>query len=200
MTEQLRAEHLTLQRGSADVLTDVSLVLRTGEQVGLVGRNGTGKSTLLRLLAGELTPTEGRVVRSPGVEVAYLQQGGISADSDKTVWEVAVGALAKVKRLERDLRELEKNLGSEEALAQYARATTLFETAGGYEANTALEKTLLEFNFTNLAQPVTELSGGEKTRLALVRALAASPDVLLLDEPTNHLDLTTKRTPWQKNL
>ena len=191
---ELRAEHLTLQRGSTDVLTDVSFVLRTGERVGLVGRNGAGKTTLLRLLAGELTPTEGRVVRSPGVEVAYLRQGGIAAGSDKTVWEAAAEALAKVKGLERDLRELEKNLDSEEALAQYARATTLFETAGGYGAETALEKALLEFNFTTPTQPVTELSGGERTRLALVRALTTSPDVLLLDEPTNHLDLATKRT------
>ena len=196
--EQLRAEHLTLQRGSADVLTDLSLVLRTGERVGLVGRNGAGKTTLLRLLAGELTPTEGRVVRSPGVEVAYLQQGGIVTSSDETVWEAAAGALVKVKSLERDLRELEKNLDSDEALAQYARATTLFETAGGYGAETALEKMLLEFSFTNLTQPVTELFGGERTRLALVRSLAASPEVLLLDEPTNHLDLATKRTLAEK--
>ncbi len=192
--EHLRGEDLSFVLHGRDVLRNVTMTLRSGERVGLLGANGAGKTTLLRILAGELAPSEGRLVRSPGVWLAYLSQAGSKMTG--SLFEAASAALEHVHTLERELRSEETRLASSGDMERYAQLTAQFEAAGGYEAEAALEKTLLEFGFApeRFGQSVTSLSGGERARLGLATALAARPEILLLDEPTNHLDLFARRT------
>lgn len=192
--ELLRAEALTYQRGPLE-LVDLSLSLRAGERLGLIGRNGAGKSTLLALLAGELAPQEGRVLRGPGVRLAWLRQDWAPAAGPR-VADAAEAALAEVRGLERALHEAEKTMTEDPAaLAAYARLTTRFEEAGGYaaEARLAADLAALDFAGAGLEQPVAGLSPGERARLGLALTLAARAEVLLLDEPSAALDLARRR-------
>ena len=189
---ELGLESVTFVRELQTVLRDVSFALRSGEKVGLVGPNGAGKTTLLELVAGKLEPTEGRVLRSPGLRVAYAEQH--TERWRGSVWTVAEAALEEVRRLEATLRDAETQL-DEPGLERYGELSALFEAAGGYGAETALRATLgrLGFAETDLARDVLTLSGGERSRLALARALAMRADLLLLDEPSSYLDLPAKR-------
>ena len=189
---ELRLESVTFVRELQTVLRDVSFALQSGNKVGLVGPNGAGKTTLLDLVAGKLEPTEGRVVRLPGLRVAYAEQH--TERWRGTVWTVAENALEEVQRLEATLRDAETRL-EEVGLERYGELSALFEAAGGYEAETTLRATLgrLGFAETDLARDVLTLSGGERSRLALARALARRADLLLLDEPSSYLDLPAKR-------
>ena len=191
---ELRLETVTLNRSEQRVLQNVTFALQRGEKVGLVGPNGTGKTTLLELIAGKLAPTEGHAVKSPGLRVAYAEQH--TERWRGTVWGVAEGALAEVRRLEAELRDAETHLDKDETgLGRYGELNILFEAAGGYDAETTLRATLGRLGFfdTDLIRDVRTLSGGERSRLALARALAQRADLLLLDEPSSYLDLPGKR-------
>ena len=192
MAETLRVEGVTLTRSAQDVLRGVSFSLSSGEKVGLVGRNGAGKTTLLSLLAGAHTPTGGQVLRAPGLRVGVLEQ---TARWRGTVWEVAAAGLRYVRGLEAALRDAETRLDSEAQLQAYAELTTLFEGAGGYEAEATLRTYLGRLGFSDAddGRDVSTLSGGERARLGLARVLAERPDLLLLDEPSSFLDLPTKK-------
>ena len=192
--DYLRAEGLSLQLGQRDIFQSVSLTLSQGQRIGLVGRNGAGKTSLLDILTGKAKPTEGVVTLTPGVRLSYVQQTPLVGEG--TLLETAQSSLAHLRELEQSLRDEEKRLATGEgSLEHYAKLTTQFETAGGYHAETDLETLLFEFGFTEaqFEQPLTTLSGGEGARLKLVMALAEKPDVLLLDEPSNHLDLKLRR-------
>ncbi len=192
LNESLRLEAVQVIRGTHAVLQGVTFALKGGEKVGLVGANGAGKTTLLELLAGNLTPTEGRIIRLPGVRVAYAEQH--TERWRGTVWRVAETGLGEVRRLEVALRDAETRL-DETGLAHYGELSALFEAAGGYEAEGALGTALgrLGFSETEFGRDVQTLSGGERSRLALARALAGRADLLLLDEPSSYLDLPGKR-------
>ncbi len=190
----LDAQHLTLLRRGEPLFRPLDLRLTGGMRLGVVGPNGTGKSSLLRLLAGDLTPDEGRVARAPGVRVARLPQASDPALKG-TVWEVAGAGLAAVRDAEERLRSEERRLAAgeprEDALAE---ALETFERLGGYAAEAELREVLAALGFPEreLDRPAARLSGGEQRRLALAGVLAGGPEVLLLDEPTNHLDLPTR--------
>ena len=192
MPELLRLSGVQLRRGAHDVLRAVSFALHGGEKVGLVGKNGAGKTTLLSLIAGVGAPTDGRIVRVPGLRLGYAKQ--VTTAWRGTLWEVAAGALAYVRGLEAALRAAETHLEGEAQLARYADLTALFEQAGGYEAEATLQAHLswLGFSGADYTRDVATLSGGERARLGLARALTERPDLLLLDEPSSFLDLPTK--------
>jgi ATP-binding cassette subfamily F protein 3 len=184
--------------GDTTLFSDVSFSVAPGERWGIVGRNGTGKTTLFRLLTGDLEPTRGSIVRAPAFRVSLLEQHR-DYGAATTVWEAAAGELAELLALEQSLVEQAANLAqdsSPRALAQYGEDLERFEREGGYAVTARIDAVLhgLEFDPAQArVTPLSALSGGELGRLGLARQLMTTADVLLLDEPTNHLDLETTR-------
>jgi macrolide transport system ATP-binding/permease protein len=181
--------------GPEVVLRDASFVLHLGEKVGLVGENGVGKSTLLRILAGEVAPDAGRATVAPGLTLGYLPQE-VPREPGRTVAELLADSQPRLAEVAARLDGLEAALARAGAaldgrtLAAYGEALEAFERLGGYERERRVREVREGLGLLDLPddRDVTTLSGGEKRRLALAALLLASPDVLLLDEPTNHLD------------
>jgi len=185
--------------GEREVLKDVSFRVAHGDRVGLVGPNGTGKTSLLRIAAGLDAPDRGAVAYARGTRVGFLRQE-LLEEATGTVMEHARGAAAHLRELERELRDLETGIatGDPETLERYADAQHHFEHAGGYDFEATLGRILGGLGLGGLVdREVATLSGGERTRLGLARLLLDDPDVLLLDEPTNHLDVAALE--WLEN-
>ncbi len=185
--------------GATALFSGITFTVGAGDRWGIVGRNGTGKTTLFRLLTGEMVPTRGALARQPGTRVSLLEQHRDFGEAE-TVWEAAAGELHALLALERSLVHQAAALAhdsSPEALERYGRDLERFEHEGGYEVTSRIDAVLHGLGFDPTAArttPVAVLSGGERGRLGLVRQLISTADVLLLDEPTNHLDLET--TAW----
>ena len=192
--------HLTKSYGATPVLTDASLALEPGEKVALIGRNGVGKTTLLRLLAGLEAPDQGARTVSSGAVIGYLPQDP-AVDESRTLWDEAVAPFATLAAMERRLADLEAALAAPEVhgddsrlsgtLEEYGRVRDQFEAQGGFTFEAEVQRVLsgLEFREEQFHQPLASMSGGQRSRAALARILLSAPDLLLLDEPTNHLDL-----------
>ena len=182
------------QYGTKVVLDGVHLEVRAGSRIALVGRNGSGKTTVLRLLGGEETPDAGEAWRRDDVVVGHLEQAP-TFPAGASVRDVADVAFADLDAMEDDLGRLE-HAGLDDP-ATYARWEALharFERRGGYQRRARRDMVLAALGFTGReAEPVDGFSGGERTRLGLARLLMRAPDVLLLDEPTNHLDVAMRR-------
>jgi ATP-binding cassette, subfamily F, member 3 len=179
------------------IFSDVSFQVSEGEHVGIVGPNGTGKSTLLKIIAGTEHPSDGTVATPRGLRITYLAQEA-RFESDHTVREEARDAFAPLHALRERMTEIEHALGTtgddgalEALMTEYDAASVAFETGGGYDIDYRTDAVLhgLGFDESNWDMRVRTLSGGQKTRVALAKALLEAPDLLLLDEPTNHLDL-----------
>ena len=164
----------------------------------MVGRNGTGKTTLFRLMTGELAPSKGTVAKQTGLNVSMLGQHR-DFGSASTVWEAAAGPFAELLALEQSLSDQAHALAEVSdaaAMARYGRDLERFEREGGYTIAPRVDAVLQGLGFeatTARTQPLEHLSGGERGRVGLARQLVAPSDILLLDEPTNHLDLETTR-------
>lgn len=189
----VRLEDVGLDLGDRVLFDHVTAQLSDQDRVGLIGPNGTGKTTLLGLLAGEVVPDRGRVIRSQGLRIGYLYQDP-PLPPDRTVWEAArTAGSGEIPRLEARLRDLEGRMQADpEAMADYARALDRYEMLGGYDWEARVREHLAGVGLggaETFERPVTTLSGGERVRLSLACLLLESPDLLLLDEPTNHLDL-----------
>lgn len=195
---QLQVSNVAVEFGATQLFSDVTFTVATGERWGIIGRNGTGKTTLFRLITGEMTPTRGTVTRQSGLRISLLEQHRDFGDA-ATVWEAAAGGLADLLTLERSLLEQAHALAenaSEDALARYGHDLERFEREGGYESTARIDSVLHGLGFDPQqarSTPVGQLSGGERGRLGLARELVRGGDILLLDEPTNHLDLETTR-------
>ncbi|MCS7050981.1 MAG: ATP-binding cassette domain-containing protein, partial [Thermomicrobium sp.] len=193
----LTVDRLSKAYGALELFRDVRFQLLERDRVGLVGPNGTGKSTLLRIIAGLERPDSGQIVAQRGLRIGYLPQEP-PVPRGLSVLEAALDALSHVRALGDELTSLAAALASvrdpeeqSRLLAAYDRVNARFEASGGYELEVRARQVLAGLGFSDheLERPVEHLSGGERTRLALARALLEDPDVLLLDEPTNHLDL-----------
>ncbi|HVG31589.1 MAG TPA: ATP-binding cassette domain-containing protein, partial [Pyrinomonadaceae bacterium] len=183
--------------GSQEVLRGTSLQINPGEHVGLVGRNGAGKTTVFRLTSGEETPDRGDVVRARGVKLGLLAQH-VHFEPGSTVHESALAAFGHLQQIEHEMHLLEQRMAEapddlDAILERYSDLQHEFEREGGFEYAARAEAILQGLGFDReMWQMETEkLSGGQQNRLGLARLLLAEPDVLLLDEPTNHLDVTS---------
>src|SRR5215210_1463658 len=182
--------------GTQDVLRGTSLQINPGEHIGLVGRNGAGKTTIFRLVNGEETPDQGEVIRARGMRLGLLAQH-IHFEAGSTVHESALAAFGHLQQIEHEMHELEHRMGEavdnlDQILERYSDLQHQFEREGGFEYTAKAEAILqgLGFDRETWTLETEKLSGGQQNRLGLVRLLLAEPDVLLLDEPTNHLDVT----------
>jgi ATP-binding cassette subfamily F protein 3 len=191
----LHVQHLRKHGGAATILADVSFVVNDGEHVGLIGANGTGKSTLLRCLAGVDAPDHGSIVLSPaGARLGYLPQA-FAADDPRSLSQVVAEAQADLHVAEQRVQLAADALAAEptsaHALVEYDLALAAFEALGGYARQARAPAVLDGLGLGSLDPdtPARRLSGGQKTRLGLASLLLAEPDLLLLDEPTNHLDM-----------
>jgi ATP-binding cassette subfamily F protein 3 len=192
----LTGTNLTLSFGERDILKGVSLTLEPGEKIGVVGRNGTGKSTLLKILGGLVKADAGDVSASQGVRIGYLQQNP-SLDPSDTLRGAAARAFEIVDKLQSQLDEIFHAMGEaqgerlEKLLREQERIEKSIEAAGGYHNDHKVDQILHGLGFTDeqFDIRVRDLSGGQKSRVALGRLLLENPGVLLLDEPTNHLDV-----------
>jgi len=195
---QLSVSNVAVEFGATTLFKDITLTVAAGDRWGIVGRNGTGKTTLFKLLTGAMQPTRGQVARQPGLRVSLLEQHRHFGDA-ATVWEAAAGQFAELLALEKSLAEqavaLSEN-SSEAALEKYGHDLERFEREGGYTFAPRVDAVLHGLGFDPAearTRPLERLSGGERGRVGLARQLVSPADVLLLDEPTNHLDLETTR-------
>jgi len=202
----LSAQSIAKSFGVNVVLKDVSFTLQQGDRIGLVGVNGCGKSTLMRIIAGLDTPDSGEIAMVRGTRIGYLAQQDM-VTSGASVWAELEKVYEPVFEMEKRLRLLEDEMSkAHEDAAQFARLSSdydklmrRFEDADGYAWKSMVSGVLngLGFKPSQYEQNVDSLSGGEKTRLCLARLLLQKPDLLLLDEPTNHLDMET--LSWLEN-
>ena len=187
----LSVQAVTKRFADRVLFRDVSFRLARGDRAGLVGPNGTGKTTVLRIAAGADEPDLGNVALARGTRIGFLEQETL-LNVAGTVEEHARGAAAHIRELADAMRELEPQLGSgaAEVMDRYAEVQHQFDHAGGYDFDATVKRVLDGLGLGPLAKrTVATLSGGERTRLGLARLLLDDPDLLLLDEPTNHLDI-----------
>jgi ATP-binding cassette, subfamily F, member 3 len=187
-------QNVTFEFGARTILKDATWHIHPMERLGLIGYNGTGKSTLLKLFVGEYQASAGTVERSRNTSIGYLHQDLLSFDTNESILEVAMHAYDKAKTLEKELDRLTKEIetnSSDELLHQYSDKLHQFEEAGGYVMQHETEEVLQGLGFENkdLQRPYREFSGGWRMRVLLAKMILQQPDLLLLDEPTNHLDL-----------
>ncbi len=200
----LTTRNLAKSYGAITVLQDISFVLNDNDHVGMVGSNGVGKSTLLKILMGQEEADSGTYTYAPSIEVGYLPQ--TTPDFyGHTINDLIFESVGNLRQLEERMRELEiqmANEGQEQyaaLLEEYGAVSTKFQDRGGYELDYKIDTILegLRIAYLPRTQEVQTLSGGEKARLGLATLLLRSPDVLLLDEPTNHLDFASMA--WLEN-
>ncbi len=203
----LSTENLTLSFGNTPILEGVSFAADESDRIGVIGSNGCGKSTLFKLLLGELEANEGNVYISKGKTLGILKQDDAvgafgEADSERTALELMYGSFSELVGMEQRLAELEGFLASdklpegrthESVVAEYTVLNEKFIADGGLEYKGRCASTLAGMGFAaeEQSRAVSTFSGGQRTRLSLCRELCREPDILLLDEPTNHLDMET---------
>ncbi|MGZ8525713.1 MAG: ATP-binding cassette domain-containing protein [Chitinophagaceae bacterium] len=187
-------QDVTFEFGARVIIEDATWHIQPNERIGLIGYNGTGKSTILKLLVGQYSPSAGTVERSRTTSIGYLHQDLLSFDTNDSILQVALGAFEKVLQLEKEIEELGKELektGDEKTLYEYTDKLHELELLGGYNIHHKTEEVLQGLGFSNadLQRPYKEYSGGWRMRVLLAKMILQQPDLLLLDEPTNHLDL-----------
>ncbi len=168
--------------------------IKPNERIGLIGLNGTGKSTLLRIITGEYTLTEGIMSKPKDLTIGFLNQDQLSFESEESILQVALTAFERQLQLEKEINEIIELLEtdhSEETIQKLSDRQEEFERLDGYNINHKTEKILEGLGFTTeqLTKPFTQFSGGWRMRVLLAKMLLQEPNLLMLDEPTNHLDL-----------
>ncbi len=187
----INLRNISLAFGGPPLFEDISLRIAKGERICLLGRNGTGKSTLLKVIAGELQPDAGVIDRQQGLRVARLEQD-VPCDLRGTIYEATAQGLGSIGRLLGRYHDLGLRMEQGEANLQddLAELQNQLDSCHGWAHQQAIEQVLSRLKLP-ADQPVASLSGGMLRRVLLARALAAEPDILLLDEPTNHLDIAS---------
>ncbi|MDZ4872915.1 MAG: putative ABC transporter ATP-binding protein YbiT [Chroococcidiopsis cubana SAG 39.79] len=200
----LRLEHISKIYPTGEVLKDVNWEVKAGDRIGLVGVNGAGKSTQLKIIAGEIEPTTGEVIRPASLHIAYLTQE-FEVDPTRTVKEEFWRAFVEANEVHESLTNVQHQLETatpeelDKLLRQMDRFQRQFEALDGYSLEAQIDKILPELGFEpgDGDRLVSAFSGGWQMRMSLGKILLQKPDLLLLDEPTNHLDLET--IEWLEN-
>ena len=187
-------QDLTFEFGARAIVEEATWHIHPGDRIGLIGYNGTGKSTLLKLLAGEYLPSAGTLERSRTTTIGYLHQDLLSFDTDASIVEVAKGAFERVMEIEQLIEKLGKELEvteDEKKLIQYTDLLHEMDVLDGYNVDHKIEDVLhgLGFKQEDLSRSYKQFSGGWRMRVLLAKMILMQPDLLMLDEPTNHLDL-----------
>ena len=180
------------------VLSNVSFHIEDHEKAAVVGINGAGKTTLLRIIVGELAPDAGQAVLAKGKTIGYLAQNA-GLNSENTIYEELLTVKQNLILIEKQMRDTEKSMKTADGtdlnalMEKYAALTHRFESENGYAYKSELTGVLkgLGFSESEFSKPISTLSGGQKTRVALGKLLLLAPDLIILDEPTNHLDLNS---------
>ena len=194
----LRLEHISKIYPTGEVLKDVNWEVKPGDRIGLVGVNGAGKSTQLKIIAGEIEPTAGEVIRPASLHIAYLTQE-FEVDPTRTVREEFWTVFKEANQVQHSLAQVQRDMETadpeklDQLIHKLDRLQRLFEGLDGYGLESQIEKILPEMGFEieDGDRLVSAFSGGWQMRMSLGKILLQKPDLLLLDEPTNHLDLET---------
>ncbi|MED3882308.1 ABC-F family ATP-binding cassette domain-containing protein [Priestia megaterium] len=198
----LQLNGITKYYGAEPILSNIKLEVQSKDRIALVGRNGAGKSTLLKIIAEQLSYDSGEIIKPKGVSIDYMGQDTV-LESTLSIWEEMMTVFAPLKKMEKELRTLETKMGNpdifndsvqyEKLTKEYDQLQVTFKDLGGYQYEADTRSILHGFRFSNFdySTPISSLSGGQKTRLALAKLLLTKPDLLILDEPTNHLDIET---------
>ena len=185
------AENLTKSFGEKLLFKNLTFGIDAGQKIALIARNGSGKSTLLNILAGNDFPEEGNVVIRKDIRVSYLQQNPELGD-ENTVMEVIFNSendyISTIRNYEKALIDLKISNSSENHLV-FNSASTRMDALNAWDYEIKIKEVLTRFQIENLQQKINELSGGQRKKVALAKALIEEVDLLLLDEPTNHLDI-----------
>ncbi len=194
----LHVSDLSLHFGDRTVFDGLNFTIQAGEKVALIGRNGAGKTSLFRMIAGEYRPDGGRLEMPPGWRIGYLSQD-IQPVRDETVWQIAMQAFDEFRSLEAEMEEieqalqagtvLEEDLG--DVLTRLEEGHHRLHVLGWEQAEGEVEKVLkgLGFKSEQFHNPLNTFSGGWQVRVWLAKLLLEKPDLMMLDEPTNHLDI-----------
>ena len=196
----ITAQNLSKSYGVQDVLSGISAAVPKGARIALVGKNGIGKTTLLRLITGTENPDQGRVHRAKNLRIGYLPQEASYSKSKKqdlqmTLWESSLEAFRDLVEQEAELEELATLMANstqtESILKKYGKLQMTFDEGGGYTYPHRIRQVLNGFGFSPLEyeKSLQDFSGGERTRAFFARLLLDNPELLVLDEPTNHLDI-----------
>ncbi len=184
--------------GFNNILEDLSLEIKTGEIIALIGENGSGKSTILNIITGNELPDKGTISIKKGSTIGYLKQMPDTKDNNTIVKDILYESVSYIKELENKLREYENKIATykgkelDKLLNKYAKTQEEYINLGGYEVDSKINKIINGFNIDNLVyKEYNSLSGGEKRIVSLASIMIKNPNILLLDEPTNHLDIKT---------
>ncbi len=186
--------NLTFEIGARALYDEANWHIKPGEKIGLIGANGTGKTTLLRLIVGDYSPTSGTISMAKDIKIGYLNQDLLSYQSDKSILHVAMEAFARQNQLHTEIESILKKLETDytdDLIEKLSDKQLEFEALDGYSIEYRAHEILAGLGFSDEDQkrPLAEFSGGWRMRVMLAKILLQAPDILLLDEPTNHLDL-----------